>query len=154
MGKVTKTNFGVCEIITLTNAQIKAWADSFVTVAPLVQGRILQPYMVSFMLSPWVADYANIDGAANIYIDTPTAAFAPITLVPGAILAQGFSVCLWCDVGRELDFLPYDLNDLVSQPLRLVFDNNAAGALTGGDASTRLIIQTFYEVIPGEGAIT
>lgn len=154
MGRVTRTNFGLSKIIELTDAEIKAWADSFVEAVPKIQGRVLQPYMVCFILSPWVADYTAIDGAANISINTPTTEFAPITLGAGAILAQGKSTVLWCDVGRELDFLPYDLNALVSQPLNLYFDNNGTTPLTGGDASTRLIIQTFYNSIPGKGAIT
>lgn len=155
MGRVTRTNFGLSKIVTLTDAQIKAWGDdSNVNIVPAITGRIIQPYLVAFILSGYVADYTNIDGGANVSFNTPTTAYAAVTLGPAAILAQGQSNVIWCDIGREFDFLPYDLNDLVSQPLNVYFDNNAAGPLTGGDAGTILRIQTFYNSIPGEGAIT
>src|SRR5215813_4284549 len=68
MGQITRTNFGMTKITNLTNAQVLGLVSGPpVTILPGVAGRIWYPTFVVIALTPYVADYTNID---------PTATFA------------------------------------------------------------------------------
>lgn len=146
MGEVTRTNFGIGSVTQLTNAQILALPTTPITLVEAIPGAIIVPHMIGFLLSPWVADYTNIDGAANLDINI-NSVFTPATFVPGAILAQGAATVIWCNYGREYDFLPNPIADLMNFPLVLSADNAAAGNFTGGNATQILTVQAFYEVL-------
>lgn len=146
MGQVTRTNFGCAKITVLTNAQIKALPITPVTLVAAIPGKIILPHLVSFLLTPWVADYTNIDVTANISVNI-NSVFTPPTFTGSGMLAQGHAVACWQELGRDYDGTPYDYGDLIGQALVTDVTNGAAGAFTGGDDTTELTIQVFYEVL-------
>lgn len=152
MGRITRTQFGCAEVTVLTNAQILLLPTTQPTIVPAISGKIIQPYLVAFVLSPWVADYV-LDGAANLSVNTPTPTYAAVVNNPKVVLVAGQAAVEWCDVGREFDFLyftravGYNFADLVGQPLQLITTNGAAGNFTGGGAGAVLTIHTFFNVL-------
>lgn len=150
MGRITRTNFGITKVTTLTNAQIKALPTVAQTIIPAVTGKIVVPCYIGFCLSPWVADYTNIDGVTHNVDVNANGVFTPPTFTIAGLFAQGHATVIWCDYGREYDFTPENIASLKSQPWTLALSNGASGNLTGGDASTRLSITATYIVIPGD----
>lgn len=146
MGLITRTNFGCSKIVTFNNAAIKALADTPVTLIAAIPGAIILPHIISYALTPWVADYTNIDAASNVDPNI-NGVFTPPTLTGAGLLAQGHANFIWSEVGRDWDGTPYAYADLLGQPLTLEISNNAAGPFTGGDASTVLTVQVFYDVV-------
>ena len=146
MGKITRTNFGCSKILLFNNAAIKALADTPVTLLAAITGKVILPHIVCYTLTPWVADYTNIDVTANVEVNI-NSVFTPPTLTGAGLLAQGHANIIWQNLGRDYDGTPYNYNNLVSQPLTLEITNGGAGAFTGGDATTILTVQVFYEVI-------
>jgi hypothetical protein len=146
MGNITRTNFGISKITRFTNAQILALPTTTPTLVAAITGRIIMPWMVSYTLHPWVADYTNIDGGSKIGVNIG-AVFTNPAFVASALLAQGKATVIWTEVGREFDYLPYDYNALLSLPLKLTVTNAAAGNFTGGNATQVLTVQVFYNVL-------
>jgi hypothetical protein len=146
MGQVTRTNFGITKVIQFTNAQIKALPGTTPTLVAAITGKVILPHIISYILSPWVADYTNIDVAANVGVNI-NSAYTPPTLTGAGMFAQGHANILWTNVGRDYDYTPVNLATVLSQPLVLVVTNGAAGDFTGGDATTILTIRVFYEVL-------
>lgn len=147
MGRVTRTQFGCCEVTVLTDAQILALPNSTPTVVQAIPGRVIQPYLIAYVLSPWIADY-TVDVTANLSVNTPTLAFAAVTNLVSVLLAAGQAAVEWCDIGREFDFIGYNYADLVGQPLQLITTNNGGNPdFTGGGAGSILTVHTFFNVI-------
>jgi hypothetical protein len=146
MGRITRTNFGITKIVQFTNAQIKALPGTTPTLVAAIAGKVILPHIISYILSPWVADYTNIDGAANVGVNI-NGAYTPPTLTGAGLLAQGHANIIWQNTGRDYDYSPVNLATVISQPLVLVVTNAAAGPFTGGDPSTILTIRIFYEVL-------
>lgn len=146
MGQITRTNFGCSKILSYNNAAIKALADRTVTLLAGIAGKIILPHIVCYTLKPWVADYTNIDVTANVEVNI-NGVFTPPTLTGGGLLAQGHANIIWSELGRDYDGTPYNYNNLVGQPLTLTITNGGAGDFTGGDISTILTVQVFYEVL-------
>lgn len=155
MGQITKSNFGIAmnPARKFTNSLIQNLPlSSPITMVEGIADRIIMPVFCSFLLSPWVADYTNIDGGSNITLNI-NGVFTPFTMTGAGLLAQGQAICIWQDLSREYDGTPYDFDDLVGQSLDLVVTNGAAGAFTGGDATTFLTVQVFYNVLSTDGNI-
>ncbi len=147
MGQVTRTIFGCSKILQFTDAEIKQLpVSSPVTLISAIPNAVILPVIVSFTLTPWVADYTNIDVTSNFGVNINSVYTIP-TLTGGGVLAQGHANLVWGDYGREYDFTPKDLGSLINKPLELVVTNGALGAFTGGDPSTVLIVQVFYNVL-------
>lgn len=146
MGQVTRTNFGCSKITQFSNAAIKALADATVNLVEAIPGAVLWPHVVTFILSPWVADYTNLDGAGNVNVNVGTA-YTPPTFTLAGLLAQGHANYVACEYGREYDFTPKNLADAMNKPITLNLDNNGSGLFTGGNATTVLTVQVFYEIL-------
>lgn len=147
MGQVTRTNYGCSKITTFNNAEIKALPGTLPILVPAVLGKIILPHIVAYKLAPWVADYTNIDGASNVSVNVNPAEYPVPTLTGAGLLAQGQANVIWGEYSREFDFTPFDMAALISKPLLLVVTNGVAGPFTGGNATTVLAVQVFYDVI-------
>lgn len=145
MGQRTRTNFGVSKTTVLTHAQILTLPTIPVTLVAAIPGGVILPHMILWTLTPWVADYTNIDGTSNFGVNI-NAAYTPPTLTGAGMLAQGHANWLWQNTGRDYDYTPVNYATVLNQPLVTVVTNGAAGNFTGGNATTQLYIQVFYEV--------
>lgn len=146
MGQVTRTNYGISKITSIANAAVKTLPTIPVTLVEAIPGAVILPHLVSWILSPWTADYTNIDGGANMDVNI-NGAFTPPTFNPSVILAPGEAEVIWGEIGREWDFTAVHLADVQNQALVLSIDNAAAGNLTGGGDTMVLTVQVFYEVL-------
>jgi hypothetical protein len=147
MGRITRTNFGVSKIIQFTDLQIRTvLADAVVTLVAAIPGAVILLHIVSYILSPWVANYTNLDVVGNVNVNI-NGLFTPPTFTLAGLLAQGHANLIWQNLGRDYDYTPVACLSAVNQPLTLNLDNNGSGPFTGGDPATVLTVQVFYEVL-------
>lgn len=147
MGQWTRTNFGVSKTIQFTDLQIRTvLPDADVVLVPAIGGAVILPHIVSYILAPWVADYTNLDAQGNVNVNV-NGLFTPPTFTLAGLLAQGHRNVVWQCLGRDYDYTPVNYDDAVGQALVLNLDNDGSGAFTGGDPTTVLTVQVFYEVL-------
>jgi len=146
MGQRTRTNFGVSKSVTLTHAQILTLPTVPITLVAAIPGGVILPHLISWILTPWVADYTNIDGTSNFGVNI-NGAYTPPTLTGAGMLAQGHANILWQNTGRDYDYTPVNYATVLNKPLVTVVTNGALGNFTGGNATQSLYIQIFYEVL-------
>jgi len=147
MGQITRTKFGIAKKVLIANAAVLTLPTTDVTLIAGIAGKIWLPQFVSIYLSPRVADYTNIDGAAAFSIQiggaanvTLTNAFTPATIlagVDGSRLIQQ-TVC---------NFVNDDFTTLTGAAVKLHCTNAAAGNFTGGNAGNILNVKIFYSAI-------
>ena len=134
------------DVITLTNAQIKALptTGTLALLTPASSAELIKVLDITVTLSPWVADYTNIDGAASLIIGIDDGA----TYKTEELLSDGllsFGEASFFVAGLPAIFYGTEnvvgLSEIVGLPINLICDNNGAGDFTGGDASTVLTIQ-------------
>lgn len=133
--------------VQFNDAAIKALPTTTPQLVPGVLGKVILPMWVSYILTPWVADYTNIDGASKFAVNVAGNPYTNPVFGAGAILAQGAATVIWTDVGREFDYTPLPFASLVNEALLLTVTNAAAGDFTGGDATQVLTVQVLYELI-------
>ena len=144
MGQITETNYGLCKITLIANADVLTLPSTDVTLIPGVAGRIWLPQFVCVALTPRVADYTNIDGGATMTVRFSTAANVTLTnaLTPPTLLAGA-------DNARQVEqsavgFVSDDFTLLTGAALMLHVTNAAAGNFTGGNVGNTLRVTVFY----------
>jgi hypothetical protein len=135
-----------------TNAEVQAWPTTTPELVAAYPNQIIIPSMVVYDFPNWVADYSNIDGSAKIKLEidggTDFASLSP-TFDPAAVLAQGKSIVLWTDIGRDFDYNPIPRADMLGKGWDLAVTNASAGNFTLGDPSDLITVTVFYYLIPG-----
>jgi hypothetical protein len=145
--------------ITLTDAQIKALPTTpFQLVAAPGAGKMILPQSAILILD-WTADYASIDAACYMQIQTPDE-----TLVlsfsentgdggPNAIFAAGGDAIGVFGIRQQVvsSFTRMLSGGLAqssfnNQPLQLLIGNNGVN-LTGGNAANTLKVTVYYVVV-------
>lgn len=152
---------------TFTDAEVKTLPTTQHAIIPAAgAGYIIFPFY-SIVRLQWVADYTNIDAAAQLKF---TIGGASNALLPfrqdilsgvSAILAGGGpdGTIAWSSAAFQglVNAAPgsvipggstgyYD-SDLVNNPLVFAADNGAAGNFTGGDVGNELQVQVIYTVL-------
>lgn len=147
MGNVTRTRYGCSKTIQLTNDEIKALPTTLGAVlVPAIPDAVLQVIAAIVILSPWVADYTNIDPLAVIAVDiTGPGYWTPGYKDAAKVLAAGHAAFInWIDTFTFDDAL----TAIANLPIQLFSNNNnGMGDYTGGDPASILTVQVFYNVI-------
>ena len=147
MGQVTRTKFGIAKIVLIPNASVLTLPSADVTLVAGRAGWVWLPQFVSLALTPYVADYTNIDGAATLTVRlgaaanvTLTNAFTPATILAGAANARQIEQ-------SAVGFVSDDFTFLTGTALSLHCTNAAAGNFTGGNAGNILRCTVFYSAM-------
>lgn len=157
MSAITRTMQGLTQQVQKNHTQIKALPTSGVfTVIPAPgAGRVIFPIGFVASLSPWAADYTNINGGATFVMKIGTldlkAFFAGAAVSVSGLLAQGQASYI-PGIGYDGGFYgtahsaDIKLADYANLPLTCTIANAAAGNFTGGDAANVLTILAYYNI--------
>lgn len=158
-----------CDIIPLTNAQIKALPSApFTLVAAPGSGRMIQPLFAEIKIDASAGLYGNVDAAAFLSLqitghDRSSYVANDATLTPAAVDMDSLfgSASIngawltplvrpdpgWWLLSEAFNGYP---GDLLNAPLQLVVDNSGGGSpvdFTGGHASNSGLVTVFYLVL-------
>ena len=160
MGRITRTNFGCTVTVDIPNASVLTLPTAGITLVSAIAGAVIFPIAALARLS-WVADYTNIDAAAQFKIscgdlelthlnETVAGSTVSDLLAAGGTFSVAFGGLLTPVSGNQT--IPIaGLDDVavgVGQPLTVFINNQASGNLTGGDPGNVLQLTTFYCVVP------
>jgi len=144
MGQKTRTRYGLCKRVALTNAQVLALPTTPFTLVAAKVGRAWLPQFLAVALNPRVASVTNIDPTAAFTLVvgvsaciTLDAAFSPTTVLAGADNVRSI---------QQIDVKVVDCTVavLVNAPIVFNVTNGALGNFTGGDVGNVFQIKLFY----------
>ena len=158
MGQVTKTNFGLTKIVTLTNAQVINLPSTPIELIAAIPGAIVYP-ISAWMRLTWVADYGAIDAASALQVcwgfDSSSSLVSIVERVGGIseLLSAGKNRSAFMGIFSTISAPPMfavssmDDNECVNVPVVLALDNGGGAAtLSGGNAGNSLKVAVFYNV--------
>lgn len=128
----------------LTHAQILALPTTPVIIVPSMPvPLVLVGVRATAYMRTWVANYTNIDAAAELLIAT---SFDPIEESSGqvsdllAAFQEGFAFF-------KPGSIAGDHAGVSGQAIGILADNNGMGAFTGGNAATTLVVDVDYYLL-------
>ena len=148
--------------VTLTDAQIKALPTTGVEIVA-AQGvnTIINPLNAVIVFN-WAADYTNIDGACQLFIqaDSGNSTLDFLRQADGNVVsdffANGSSTFINIQSNQKVANIngnttvansPAFISDFENQGLSIKINNGASGNLTGGNAANTLKVTVYYTVV-------
>ena len=145
----------------LTDSQIKALPSTPITViAAPGAGKGIIPISVMLSISPWIADYTNIDGACQLLLSDAPDNVEILSRLKETV-GNGISNLLaWGEAsiatinqqalvsgGNLSGNSGWNLADLENQSLAIQATNGGSGDFTGGNAGNKLKVTVTYIII-------